>query len=432
MEIKNIISVLIFVTYFFFLLSSRKSSLRKNYLLFVLACLPLVDLFILPVKLGGFKVFDFITYLTVPFVMFEPSAKKFSKSSLFLGIVVLYSVVLLSALSSEFVTKAVLSFVQFFCVFFYVGLLYSELKENRSFGNEVILLLKIGCVISLVFLGFQLYYGLDFAIYELNPNTSQHEIGIRYPSYFQDPQLYAQYLAMCSFLFFPFGKNKRLFFLNTTIFLAVVVAIFLTGARAAFSGLLVGLLVIFIFGNYRFKLAGIIFGLFGLFMINRFSDEFILFNRASNVNDTFAVRLAYWKDAFKIFLNHPFMGIGLGTYKDYVSIHAKNQVWVYLDRIEFMDHPESGYLKFLVEIGAFGFIILFSFLLVPLISAARVLSVYKVYDTKLLFIVASIISWMVSFVTVNSLGDLRIFIIVVSMLCVITVLMKNFNDEQRS
>ena len=304
-------------------------------------------------------------------------------------------------------------------VFIYAILLIRECYADPDFKYLIIRGIKLSCILSLIFLVFQLIFGLSVTLYQLNPNTSSYDTLIRYPSFFQDPQKYGQYLAICSFLFLiEDPKNPQKHYQNLFLFFGVIIALFFTGVRAAFTGLVAGMIIIFLFGDKRFKLLGLACVAVVCIVAIFFSSHFALFNRESDVNDTAAVRYAYWAGAYKIFLKFPYLGIGIGNYQSYVSLHSQDQYWLYFGTYEYMDHPESGYFKILVEFGIFSFIIHQALIFVPIYKSAKNL-VYRYADSKiLLFLIAGVVSWMAAFFTVFSFSDLRVFILVATLLCI--------------
>ena len=417
MDLKNIISLAAFAVFVVYLLMGKDA--KRSYLLFVLFAFPIIDLFITPVSMGGFKVFDLITYFALLFII-RPAAA-FSKPWTIYStlILVLFLVLLIGCLLSEFVQYSLITFAQLFSVFIYAWLLFEECHNHPEFCATVIKALKVSCLISLGFLAIQLTVGLSFALYKLNPNASSFDALIRYPSYFQDPQKYGQFLAICSFLFLiEKKKGNKAFLIGAFLFAIVICGIFLSGVRAAFAGLCVGLLIVFAFGEKRYKLMGLACILVGVSAFVLFSEHFALFNRVANVNDSADQRYAYWNGAVAIFSKHPFLGIGLGNYQNYVSIHMQEQYWEYADGIEYVDHPENGYLKLLAEYGIAGFLIMLSFFITPIVRAVKALLQDFQGNKMLLFLIASIVSWMVAFTTMYSFSDLRIFVQVISLLCI--------------
>src|SRR5690606_8692617 len=110
------------------------------------------------------------------------------------------------------------------------------------------------------------------------------------------------------------------------------------------------------------------------------------------------------------------------NYQSYVSLYSQDQYWEYFGTFEYIDHPESGYLKILIEIGLIGFMVALIFLIKPLISAVIRLCTKVNENQTPLFLIAAITSWMVAFLTVYSFGDIRIFSMVVTLVCMLIVL----------
>ena len=109
-----------------------------------------------------------------------------------------------------------------------------------------------------------------------------------------------------------------------------------------------------------------------------------------------------------------FFGIAPGNYANYVSVHNPDQFWMFDNEITYYDHPESGYLKLLTEYGGVGFVAIMLFIYFPMIFS---LIIYlKIRDTTFLLMVSSILSWMVGFYTVYSLGDIRIQVLIVTII----------------
>jgi O-antigen ligase len=272
---------------------------------------------------------------------------------------------------------------------------------------------------SIIFLGIQVAVGLKFSFYtNLNRNTFVE--ALRYPSFFQDPQKYAQFLSMCSFFFLlktnkPSESNIR----NYLFFLAVVIAMFLTGARAAFSGLCVGLAIVFLGGESKYRTVAIVGGLAGYIIVLLFGEYFPLFNRGESYSESYEFRNQIWQDAVDIFSDNPLLGIGIGNYQSYVEIHAPDQFWYMEDNeIMYFDHPESGYLKMLTEYGLLGLGLLSMFIILPVISALK-RYFFKRTDTRIFYFIGAITGWMISYITVYSLSDKRVLIPLTVHICLL-------------
>jgi O-antigen ligase len=145
---------------------------------------------------------------------------------------------------------------------------------------------------------------------------------------------------------------------------------FLTGARAAFSGLVVGLAIVFLIGESKYRTVGLIGGAFGYLLILLFGQYFPLFNRGESYAESFEFRNHIWGEAMDIYRKNPVLGIGIGNYQNYVSLYSPDQFWFMPEgEIMYFDHPESGYLKMLTEYGTIGFALICSFVLIPIASA---------------------------------------------------------------
>jgi O-antigen ligase len=416
-DIKNLMSVLSVAAFIVFILVS--TDVRRNYLLYVVYVLPFMDLFITTQDFGGYRVFNFITYIALILLIGKPALFKNPNPIYRFLFILMCFILVISSLKSEFVGESLIFLSEFITIFVYAILLINECHEHPHFKYVILRGIKTSCLLSLVFLACQLVFGLSVTLYKLNPNASSYDALIRYPSYFEDPQKYGQFLAICSFLFLiedPGKKQRSL--INICLFFTVVVALFLTGVRAAFSGLCAGMAIIFLFGGSKYKLLGVAGCLLGAIIVTFYASHFAIFNRGSDVNDTAVVRYAYWADAWRIFLLNPYLGIGIGNYQHYVSLHSQHQYWYYFGTYEYIDHPESGYFKVLVEFGIFGFITHQAFIFAPMVQSIKNL-LYRPAESKmLLFLIAAIVSWILAFFTVYSLGDLRIFILVVTLLCI--------------
>jgi Ca2+/Na+ antiporter len=100
-------------------------------------------------------------------------------------------------------------------------------------------------------------------------------------------------------------------------------------------------------------------------------------------------------------------------------LHNPNQFWLADNEWQPFDVPESGFLKILSELGATGFILIFFLILFPLIKSAFLF--LKTKDFTLLYLVAAILSWMVSFNGTYSFFDSRIKLVIATIVCLMIV-----------
>ena len=346
---------------------------KKSYLLFVVYSLPLIDIPVTPASLGSLKVFDAISYI-IFFIAFKDliviTRKNRIYFNLFCGLIL---ILFIGSITSQFIYSSLVNILTIFPVFIYGLILSSECSKSIEFERKFINALKFIGIFSIIFLIVQIFIGLDFTFYpQLNPNTNDPN-GFRYPGFFHDPQKYAQYLGMLSFLFLlNYRYVKKTTLLNIVSFIIIVCAILFTGGRSGLIGLSVGFLFLFLFLSIRFKITILTFLLIGSIAITYFSNVFITFNRNQDFSADYDFRYSIWEDAYNIYTRHP-QGIGIGNYENYVRYQSLDQYFVNDDNeIVFFDQPENGYLKILVEYGIAGFIIFGLLILMPVLSAVKV------------------------------------------------------------
>lgn len=411
-------------------LTDNKNRLYLKYTLFIL---PVLFLDMIP---KGFYLsyFDVLSYV---YFFFFIAYNKAGKESI-LGILgyALIVVLVIGMLFSEFVWVSFQHFLRFLPLLFFMRVLLTELKNDRDFDLEVINWLKGMLIFSLVVLCAQLVLGpgINTKIGFISPAGAENPnveniAGIRYPSFFQDPQKYAQFLAAVSFLFFidtRLDKGRRN--LQILFFFLSVVALFLTGGRAAFLGLLVGLALLFFFMPPNFKFYVLLLAVIMVPTIFIFKDSFILFNRGNTVNEMYDSRYQFWKEAIEIYFTKPFMGIGIGNYQSHVGKYYIDQYWLFNGEITYYDQPESGYLKYLVEFGLWGFLLFMAFFLIPFFKGLVSIFTNSKQNLDIALMVASLISWFIGFITVCSFTDIRISIVISTITCILYLRTTRKND----
>lgn len=423
MEFRNILSVatvLIFIIVF-----SLSKNKRRTFILFILFSFPFLDLNITPANLGDFKVFHLLTYGCLVFLF--PGFKFHRNGGSIYSFLfwILSFILILGALTSEFVFDSLLALIKFLSIFIYAKLLIDECTIDSNFSLKIINILCIISVVSLIFLGFQQFYGLTFSFYgDLTLINVNNDLGgvIRYPSFFAEPQAYAQYLAMISFLFLIRIKGgSKPVIINYILYIFLIYGLFISGGRAGFGGLCIGLLVVLLLANQRIRLIGIVCILIGAIVVFSFSEYLTIFNRTETIGQSLAFRLARWKEALHIFEENPILGIGIDNYRNYVSHYLQNQYWKSNDIIIYYSHPENGYLKVLTEFGSIGFSLAFLFIVAPIRNALKRFR-KGIAGFSSVLLIGSIITWIVSFLTVYTLEDLRIFVLLATITSLLIVL----------
>jgi O-antigen ligase len=99
------------------------------------------------------------------------------------------------------------------------------------------------------------------------------------------------------------------------------------------------------------------------------------------------------------------------------------------NEITLYDHPESGYLKLLTEFGLIGFLAAMLFIIKPMFAGLQ--QYFKTKDLSLVILVSALFTWMIGFYTVYSLGDIRIKLLIVGILCMlIATSSENFDNRK--
>lgn len=386
----------------------RSKQPAKDYLLFVVYFYPLVfspD--------SNYSVFQFITYVYFIYSL-RNDIPLFSNSKIYITFYFL-ACVFFSALNSEFIGNSMIGIIKFLPIVIYLQILITECSKSPELIFRIVKGLRFTLVVSFAFLFLQLLLGVDFSLTLLdNPNISFE--GVRYPGIFQDPQKHAQYLSAFSFIALikePGGKNLSK--INYALFGGTVISLFLTGGRAALLGLVLGIFFIVLFSNAKIKFVGAI----GIFLVAAvvisLSQYLIVFSRGESLEESYLIRNAIWQEAYKIFFKHPYLGIGIDNYAKYVEVHSPDQFWLVDGEKVFFDHPESGYLKFLIELGIFGFLGIFVFIFAGIIKGLKVF-LFKVKDFNIIFLISALLSWFLGFYSVYSFTDTRITILIATIL----------------
>jgi O-antigen ligase len=415
-SIFALLAIVVLGSFFVFIFFSREHK-NKVYVKFVLLAFPLLAIDLFP-SVVSITIFDFITFVYF-FVFYKPRKKQVENAGLYLLLFfVLTTFILFGAYQADGLTRdTTTAFIQFFSIACFVKIVSEECISDNKFFHSVVLCLKITLILSLLFLAGQFVFGTSFSIARSQNINVYGGLSTRYPSFFQDPQKYAQFLAAVSFLFLIKDRHTSKISLNNyLLLLCTLIAIMFTGGRAAFGGWCVGVFIVLVFGGSKYRVATTFVASLLFVIVYNFSESFAMFQRA-DLTESYEFRYAIWQDAFRIFKEHPLFGIGIGNYANYVSVHNPDQYWLAENEFTYFDHPESGYLKFLTELGAIGFLLILFFILFPILTGFK--KYLKNKNTTILLLIAALTSWMIGFYTVYSLGDSRIKILVVTIICLL-------------
>lgn len=326
--------------------------------------------------------------------------------------VLLGSISIGSSLAENNSENSLKAIIQLGSALLYSKIIFDELVIDHLFMDKILKAIRAVIIFSFIFMAIQLVFGSGISLSKSeNINVAGGET-LRFPSFFQDPQKYAQFLSMAGLMMFiPLENDKKWLWLKKILPYLACAAIFMTGSRAALGGMIIGFSYIF---WKRGKSMSFIFILLlaGIILIT-VGSELPIFKRAS-LTESYDFRNDIWNDAIEIYKSHPIWGIGAGNYADYVRIHNPDQFWMGDNEMTFFDHPESGYLKILVEYGTAGFTSMIALILIPLFQ-----SLFLKDNIHSVILAAVIISWLIGFYTLYSIGDIRISMMVVLATCLL-------------
>jgi O-antigen ligase len=404
----NILGIMNFIVFLGLMLFSRKD---KNllYLKFIVISFPLMHTRVIP----SITSFDLISVLFF-FLFYKPKPTGIDLMRFFRYILFLLALVIITGLifSPVVVDKEnFLEIITTFPIFIFVRILVEECNHDIYFFDEIIKLCRYGLMFSLFFLGIQMVMGLNFSLaYSLNPNVYIYN-GIRYPGFFSDPQQFSQYLGAFSFVcLIKTSDEEKISKTSFFVFILAIVAILAAGGRAGLMGWGIGLAIYLLFseGKYKVYMISALLAIAAVAFL--FQDKLSIFNRGTDLNETYDFRATIWRDAIGIFVDHPFWGIGISNYGKYVFIHNPDQIWMSNNEYFSFDQPESGYLKILTELGGVGFLLLMIMILIPVMQ--NIVRFLQKKDTISLLLLSGLVCWIVGFYSTYSLGDIRIKILV--------------------
>ena len=382
-----------------------KGNTNQHFILYILYLFPFMNIDIIP-GVHSMSIFEVSTILFI-IAFYKPKRSKIRNIGyIHLIIFIIIIAIIVGCFLAETITEnTVKAIIQIGTVILYSKIVFEETIIDHAFIEKILKAVRMCLLFSFLFLVAQILFGSGISLSKSeNINVAGGET-IRFPSFFQDPQKYAQYLAMTGLLMFiPIENDKNWSIIMKLLPYATIVAILITGSRAALGGMFIGLAYIYL--KKGRALFFIIISFIMAIIVMTVGKNLPVFKRAS-LSESYDFRNNIWNDAIEIYKIHPIWGIGAGNYSEYVRIHHPDQYWMGDNEMIFFDHPESGYLKWLIEFGTIGFLAFLSLILIPLIR-----SFFIRHNESCSILAATLISWLIGFYTLYSLGDLRIGIVV--------------------
>ena len=276
-------------------------------------------------------------------------------------------------------------FFNFLCGFLFFYLIYNVIKSNKDIITSLLILVASTIVSSFV-LFYQYFFNPYFGNSEVWANSG------RLNATFTDPNSLGNYTVLLFpvFLIFIFYFKKwyqKTFF--GIFFMVLVLMIFLSGSRSAFTGIFFALVFMFFifFKEIKSFLSVkrnkiVFYTLLSIFIILSFLFFIVLvrkpglvagiglFDKLSETMNTAInhyrkdgfieaikaisnYRYIYWQQAIRMFKDYPLTGIGVGTYiielPQYIIKTGANFFQI--------DFAGNYYLQILAELGVTGFVL---------------------------------------------------------------------------
>lgn len=212
------------------------------------------------------------------------------------------------------------------------------------------------------------------------------ENNLRAASYIGNPIDMANFLviSLVIFLFYKFEFNLKQWRYLLIIILTFL-GIFLSGSR---SPILASLIAILLLAPWRSSKKRYIFLGFALILASAWvfvGDRILIINEDYFLNDIY--RAAFLVDAFTIFLDHPWIGTGPGTYGGWVSINYNlSPIYSEYDiKLLGLSSIDMFWPHFIVEVGFIG-IFLWLFFIYLLSKTLKVNATQMGYNFNKLFL----------------------------------------------
>jgi O-antigen ligase len=231
-------------------------------------------------------------------------------------------------------------------------LLVNNIEEE--FAKKLInIIIAISALVA-VYAVFQHYTGHDFYHARiLDPIDGTGKF--RSLGNFSIPLTYGFYTMVISFLSFSLAfseedKTKRIFYFLCS-FLCVTGNLF-SGTRSTLIAQIFGFMVFFIFSPNRDRKQGIPMVLIYFILIFLIDpDIFVRTNTLIQAKDlaSMDIRTVIWSTSFRIFLDHPFAGIGFGSFNQFYEHYLKIPSQIF-------GHAHNDFLNVAVDAGIIGLI----------------------------------------------------------------------------
>jgi O-antigen ligase len=186
--------------------------------------------------------------------------------------------------------------------------------------------------------------------------------------------LFVNVMLPFSFIFAAYAESRKVRFYYVFLFLILLSANITTFSRGGFVGLVFVCFYLFLISKK--KMAFIIFSMIFIaismvFVPQEYKAEISTINPDALNQGTGETRVQYWKASWKMFLDHPLIGVGPGNYNTHVA-----EYHIYGDRA-WGRAVHSLYFTLLAELGILGVFCFLGILSANLKGHGRIRQLYE-------------------------------------------------------
>lgn len=297
------------------------------------------------------SIFSFLIITGVSFELYvNGNFKKIIRPrGIFLWVIILGFWMLISSVFIDHSKNALINSLRanyFFIVVYFLSLIINDSKISRHI------------IYALIFTGIITSLGVVMEFFQNNLQLFKDGEIVRYDGFINTPNVTGYIISITSILLFSKLKSNKLLY----IFLVVnVFAMFLTSSRSAWLMFAVAISVYFLikfpvkkYYKYYLSFMGVLILAALLFWQNIYE--------LGRLKYGITYRDYLWEGGFKMFLDHPFWGVGAGNFKFYISdyIQQLTQDKEILRIISYgTTQAHSFVLTNLAELGIIGILLIF-------------------------------------------------------------------------
>jgi O-antigen ligase len=300
---------------------------------------------------------------------------------LVLAMLFLLLTMLLSMLTAFSLTSSLKELVKWLEVVLIILLGSQYIRTRRQIWTLVIIICLAAT--SQAFLGYFQYF------FDLGPNSFVRDSSLRVYGTFGQPNPFAGYInmtltiAVALMLLAENWKTRILAGLTSALLAPMIVPpLSLTqskGGIIAFSAAFICIITLGLPRLRKLMATGTVaaLGLFAAYLVGvipaRFTDPLmrtvgltdISFTTPSPQDFATAERIAHWIAGIRMFMDHPFLGVGIGNYAD---VYPHYFVTIFVNSL---GHAHDYYINMAAEAGIFGLLALLLFLLAMFVAGGR-------------------------------------------------------------